>query len=705
MKKIKVALIGEPNVGKSSILNAIGKFNLKVGNFSGTTVEKSEVSTIYRDNIIEFIDLPGVYSIANYSENENIVEKFLKSEKYDLIINIVDATNMQRNLNLTTDLLELKHKMLIAVNMVDEMEKDSFDYEKLSNMLSVDVVKVSAVKKIGLDTLLDSILKIYQSNYIPNRFNYPLELENEIKNIQTQIITNSDYLNRKSMKMALKYSGNYYLNNLDRFLAKKLIESDKKVLAIVSKMDFFENIQKEIETTQKKLIDKFDLDSISDIFIETKQNFANNLFVNCEKEFQTKKSLSDKIDAILIDKFLGIPIFLLFMWLLFELTFEIGSIPMDYIELGFEKISDLLKGCITNPDLQSLIIDGVIAGVSAVFMFLPNIIILFLGIALLESSGYMARVGFLLDGFLYRFGLHGKSIIPIITGFGCTVPAYIATKTLENRTDKLITMFILGFISCSAKLPVYVLFVGVFFDESIAGTVLFLIYLLGVLFALASAKFLRKTIFHGEFEPFIMELPKYRIPSLKLIYFIIYTKSISYIKKAGIYIVIISSLIWFASNYPKDEFLIKNYQNQIEQNIENESKLTNELNLKLLESSYLGQIGKSLEPIFEPLGFDWKMSISLVSGIAAKEIIVSTLSVLYAIEDNQNFKIKLKENIRFNEAISYLVFIALYLPCFASTIVFTKESGDYRYLFYLSFFVLTLSWISSFIVFTILEKI
>jgi ferrous iron transport protein B len=420
-------------------------------------------------------------------------------------------------------------------------------------------------------------------------------------------------------------------------------------------------------------------------------------------EKRKEKTLTEKIDDILINKYFGIPIFLFLMWGLFQLTFEIGAIPMDYIDQFFSALGDKARDIFGNGELGSVIADGMISGVGAVVMFLPNILILFLGIALLETTGYMSRVSFLLDGFFHKFGLHGKSFIPLVTGFGCSVPAYMAARTLKNEKDRLLTLFIIGFMSCGARLPIYVLFTAAFFDESIAGNMLFLIYITGAMIGLFAAKLLNILVFKGEDEPFVMEMPKYRWPSVKLLWHTVYTQAWMYLQKAGTFILAASVLVWFASNYPKYPDLEQSYQNKIEQ-VQDEAtkqKLENELQAKLLEESYLGKIGKVTEPFFAPLGMDWKLSVALEAGLAAKEVVVSTMGVLYALgetdETSEGLKEQIRKNIPLPTAIAFIVFVMIYLPCFAASAVFTREAGGVKYLVYLFLFTTTTAWVLSFI--------
>ncbi|MGJ0303560.1 ferrous iron transport protein B [Aliarcobacter cryaerophilus] len=628
-KTIKIALVGQPNVGKSMLINSISNSRLKVGNFSGVTVEKKEVIFKYKDYNIKIIDLPGSYSLENYSLEEKVVKNFLNQNEYDIILNVIDSTNLQRNLLLTSELLDLNKKMVIALNMSDEAKKENIliNNEKLSSLLNTPCIKTSATKKDGITELLEQIIKTFKED-----------------------------------KTTFKHSFTTHILNHDEILAKRF-------------------------------------------------DFVKNIIQQCVKIEEIKeKTTTEKIDSILMNKFIGLPIFLFLMWGLFQLTFTLGEIPMDYIDTFFSSFIDVIKNIIGDNQLSSLLGDGVIAGVSAVVMFLPNILILFLGISLLEGTGYMSRVAFLLDGTFHKFGLHGKSFIPLVTGFGCSVPAYMAARTLKNERDKLLTLFIIGFMSCGARLPIYVLFVGAFFGSNNAGNILFVIYISGAILGLFAAKFLRAVVFKGKDEPFVMEMPKYRLPSLKLVYKEITNKAFMYLKKAGTFILAASILIWFMSNYPKYPNIEDEINQKIELAINDEVKkeLQNELALYNLENSYLGKLGKFSEPFFAPLGFDWKMAVALEAGLAAKEVVVSTLSILYGLGESENpdeptttLVEKIKTNIPFEAAISFIVFVMIYLPCLAASMVFTKEAGGWKYLGYLFVFTTTTAWIMSFIAYNI----
>jgi ferrous iron transport protein B len=457
-------------------------------------------------------------------------------------------------------------------------------------------------------------------------------------------------------------------------------------------------------------------DSLEHIYLHSGNKDINEIFADEHFAFakgakmeviSTKsmraKNITQKIDNLLINQYFGIPIFLFFMWLLFQLTFELGAIPMDMIDGFFGWLSDGVKSTLGG-ELGSLIGDGILGGVGAVVLFLPNIIILFFGIALLETTGYMSRVAFLLDGFFHKFGLHGKSFIPLVTGFGCTVPAYMATRTLKSRSDRLITLFILGFMSCSARIPIYVLFVGAFFGSKNAGNILFLIYIVGAILGLVMAKILRTFVFKGEDDPFVMEMPKYRLPSAKLIFHIVWGQAKDYLKKAGTFILVASALIWWASNYPKNPEIAQSFKQEMSQlnSKEKKAELEAKIRAKELESSYLGQFGKFTEPFFAPLGFDWKLAVALEAGVSAKEIIVSTLGVLYSLgdevdESSSSLRDRIRENIPVPVGLAFIVFVMIYIPCFASMVVFVKESGSWRYLVYLFLMTTATAWVLSFV--------
>ena len=692
--QIKIALVGQPNVGKSMLINSISNARLKVGNFSGVTVTKEQVSLKYKNFNIEIVDLPGAYSLNDYTLEEKVTKDFLYNEEYDIILNVVDSTNLQRNLLLTTELLSLDKKIVIALNMDDEAQKESIfiDEKQLSKILGKPCIKTSAAKKKGITKLLDEIIFKFQNEKTPSKLFYSDAIEEEIANI-LEVLNENQFLPTQSYRQ----------------VASNLLKEDKQTYKIFHDEPIWIKLQPVLNEAFEHLYIHYQTKNMKDIFSEERFALVKGIITETLKQNKnSEKTLTEKFDSILIHKIFGLPIFLFLMWGLFQLTFELGNIPMDMIDAFFATLIDKTKEILGDNEFSSIIADGAIAGVGSVILFVPNIVILFFGVALLETTGYMSRVAFLLDGFFHKFGLHGKSFIPLVTGFGCSVPAYMAARTLKNDRDRLLTLFIIGFMSCGARLPIYVLFIGAFFEGHNSGNILFLIYISGAILGLIAAKILKIVVFKSEDEPFVMEMPKYRLPSLKLIWHTVSNQALMYLKKAGTFILAASLLIWFASNYPKHLDIEESFNQKIELSTSDEEKtnLKNELSLYNLENSYLGYAGKFTEPLFEPLGFDWRMSIALQTGLAAKEIVVSTLSILYGlgsdIDENSDSLIeKIRNNISFASGISFIVFVMIYIPCLAASMVFRREAGGWKYLGYLFVFTTSTAWIMSFITYNI----
>ena len=700
MNNINVVLAGQPNVGKSMLINAVSHAKLKVGNFSGVTVDKTEVDFKYCDEKsctdynIHITDLPGAYSLTEYTIEERVTKSFLQEGNYDLIVNVVDSTNLERNLLLTAELLELGKKIVVALNMSDEALKEGIeiDEKQLSAILGVPCIKTSAKESIGIEELKSKIIEVYKQDQTNSKIVYSDTIEEEIERI-------SAFLKEKNYKSELDY----------KKLAVKLLKEDPEVYKKIHDEPIWMELLPIIRGSLNHIYLHYNTKDLDEIFEDERMAFARGAALEVQSVKTTfKENMTQRIDSILIHKIFGVPIFLFFMWLLFQLTFEVGSIPMDMIDKLFTAMGEGAIKIFGDGEIGSIVSDGMIAGVGAVVMFLPNIMILFLGIALLETTGYMSRVAFLLDGFFHKFGLHGKSFIPLVTGFGCSVPAYMAARTLKNEKDRLLTLFIIGFMSCGARLPIYVLFAGAFFAKEQAGNILFLIYISGALLGLIAAKVLNVVVFKNEDEPFVMEMPKYRLPSFKLVWHTVWNNAMMYLQKAGTYILAASVLIWFASNYPKNHHIQDTYKHKIEfaSSEEIKTELSNEMNQKLLENSYLGKIGKATEGFFAPLGFDWRLTVALEAGLAAKEVVVSTLGVLYSLGDevdekNSGLVEQIKKNIPFPTAVSFIVFVMIYLPCLAASMVFVKEAGGWKYLGYLFVFTTTTAWLLSFVAYNI----
>ncbi len=654
MKTLKVVLAGQPNVGKSSLINALSNAKMRVGNFSGVTLEKAEATLQHKDYIITMIDLPGTYSLHGYTMEEKVCKDFLLHEEYDIILNVVDSTNLENSLILTLQLQQLDKAQFIALNMIDEAQKDGvvIDIAHLSSLLHVGVCAVSSTQKQNLDTLLDALIVTHQTY---------------LKTIDS---TQQNTTQHKPIQVAQWH--NPQKSNMQNTIAN---------IGVTSSL-----------AQQAHMI-------------------ANQT----QKITKTRAAGSAKLDSILLHKIWSIPIFLFAMFLVFELSFVLGKYFQDLIESGVDELAAFIHESIDNELLASLLGDGIVKGVGTVVSFLPLIATLFLGLTLLEGSGYMARVAFMLDGLFFKFGLHGKSFIPLVMGFGCSVPAYMATRTLQNKRDKLLTLFIIGFMSCSARLPIYLLFVGAFFSIKYAGMILFLIYLCGFFIALLLAKFLRVCVFRGESEPFVMEMPRYRIPTLRVIWFSVWGKSYLFLKKAGSVILLGAIFVWALANFPKSTAIEEQYHRDIQalvaQHLEQETfemqqkEYDNKRLEAQLEYSFAGRLGHAMQPIFAPLGFDWRLSVALVTGFSAKEMVVTTLGVLYALGDqaaddddeNQSLQEALRANLDTKAAVAFIFFIMLYIPCFAATIAFVSESGKKIYGIYLFIFTTLVAYLFAYI--------
>jgi len=683
-KEIIVALAGNPNSGKTSLFNGLVGTHQKVGNFSGVTIEKYEGTLTYKNYKIKIIDLPGTYSLTAYSPEELIARNYIIEEKLDVVINVVDGTNLERNLYLTTQLMELETNLIVALNMFDEVKKQQIqiDIDQLETLLGSHVIPTNAVKKSGLNNLLDHVVRVYTGKITiaKNKLSFSADIEKRIDTL-VQLIETDKFLSKK---------------HHCRWLAVKLLENDQEVYSLVKERAVWMKIEKVllkfIADHEKEYKEEIEIAITGDRNAFIRGALAETVVF--PKEMQ--ETLTDRIDAILINRMLGLPIFFAIMWGLFQFTFKLGEAPMGWLEKCFEFLAMIMIKIIPEGYLQSVIVDGIIAGVGGVLVFLPNIILLFLGLAFLEGTGYMARAAFVVDKVMHKVGLHGKSFIPMITGFGCSVPAFMSTRTLKNKADRLVTMMIIPFMSCGAKLPVYILLISAFFSPDHAGNVLFGIYLLGISIAIISAKILKTSLFQNKSEPFVMELPPYRMPTFRSLLMQMWLKAYMYLKKAGTIILTASVIIWCASNFPVNKNIDKKYAGQ-----------ENLIRQEQLAYSVSGRAGKLIEPVIRPLGFDWRIGIGLVSGLAAKEVVVSTLGTIYSLGETDESSVDLAQKLQADPkfdiatALSLMVFVLLYMPCIAATTVFHKEAGEKKWtVIYISYSI-AVAWIMAFITYRI----
>lgn len=704
-KEINVALLGNPNSGKTSLFNCLAGAHQKVGNFSGVTVDKYEGFIKYKDYKINLIDLPGTYSLTPYSPEEVVARNYIIEEKPDVVIDVLDGTNLERNLYLTTQLMELEVDALYAINMFDEVEKQDIkiDILQLQTLLGSHVVTTSAAKNEGIDLLLDHIIRVHEGHIsiVKNKLTYSQDIEKNISRIKS-ILESDAYLSEKY---------NLY------WMAVKLLENDQLVYETVKQRSVWIKVESVLVDAMKSFEKIYHRDP-EIIITEDRHAFIRGAVRETVKvPNKTKKTLTDYIDDIVLNRVLGLPIFFGIMWFIFQFTFTVGQYPMDWLESFFGFIANTLSAHMPASFLKSLIVDGVISGVGGVLVFIPNILILFMCISIMEASGYMARAAFVVDKAMHRIGLHGKSFIPMITGFGCSVPAIMACRTLKNRADRIVTMMIVTFMSCGAKLPVYILIIGAFFPPAQSGNILFGVYMFGVIIALLSAFVLKKVFFNNQSEPFVMELPPYRRPKTSSILHQVGFKAGMYIKKAGTIILGASVLIWIATNYPQSTQIEEKYDSvrteislSSEYNEYTKSELLNQADRdeasEQIENSIAGRFGKMTQPIIKPLGFDWKIGISLTAGLAAKEIIVSTMNTIHSVEDvggEGTISTGFREISGYSTAtaLSLMIFVLLYAPCVAATAVFHKESGKWKYTLAMFAYTMSVAWIMAFLTYRI----
>ncbi len=696
-RTINIALVGNPNCGKTTLFNFISGSKEHVGNYSGVTIDAKKATFTNNGYHFNIFDLPGTYSLTAYSPEEIYVRNFIMDETPDIVINVIDSSNLERNLFLTTQLIDMDIKVVIALNMYDELLKNEvkFDYKSLGKLIGIPIIPSVSSKGQGIQKLIDKTIEVYEDQDPIVRhihINYGIELEESI-----QIL-------RKKIKLEKPITDHIS----SRFLAIKLLERDKQTSESLVSYPNYQEIEKTAQYEIKRIESIYNEDSET-VITDAKYGFISGALKETYKQRKkTTAKTSERIDKILTNNILGFPIFVLSISFAFFATFKIGAIPMHWIENLIAFISQHISELLPEGMLKDLLINGIIDGTGSVLVFLPNILILFFFISFMEDSGYMARAAFIMDKIMHRFGLHGRSFIPMVMGFGCNVPAIMATRTLRNPGDRLLTMLIIPFMSCSARLPVYVLFITAFFPKNPA-LVLSGIYFAGIIIAFLTAQLLNRTIFKNKETPFVLELPPYRLPTLKNIIIHMWDKASQYLQKIGGVILIGVIIIWALGYFPREIPTNKSNQNELVSNqVNNQSQR--------LQNSYLGQIGEFIQPVMSPLGFDWKMSISLLAGLPAKEIIVSTMGVLYQVDqDHRNVGLsnkltqvkyisgeKIGENvITIPVALAFLAFVLIYFPCIGVIATIKSESGKLKWALFTVVYTTSIAWIISFLVFQI----
>lgn len=686
-KTINIALVGNPNCGKTSLFNIASGAHEHVGNYSGVTVDAKKGFFEYKGYHFNIYDLPGTYSLSAYSPEELYVRRYLKDETPDVLVNVVVASNLERNLYLTTELIDMDYRMVIALNMFDELEQSGgkIDYKHLGNMIGVPIVPTVSRSGKGVNQLFDTVIDVYEGRNESVRHVH-VNLGNVIENGITPL------------KNLLKQDPTCTREFSPRYLAIKTLEGDAEVKKILEGADSYPELMK-LRDQEVKEIEATLNEDIESAIANEKYGFISGALAETYTPGDKEEARSTRIiDSFVTNKLFGFPIFILLMWLMFEATFSLGAYPMEWIESFVAWLSGLVGTYMPAGPLKDLLIDGVLGGVGGVIVFLPNILILYLFISFMEDSGYMARAAFIMDKIMHKIGLHGKSFIPLVMGFGCNVPAIMATRTIESRSSRLITILIDPFISCSARIPIYILLVGTFFPRY-ASLVFVGLYVLGIVVAVVTAKLMRRFLFKVDETPFVMELPPYRMPTAKATIRHMWSKAEQYLRKMGGVILVASVIIWFLSYFPRPA---ESY----------ERELTPHEQMEQQSNSYLGKIGQALTPLVEPLGFNWKVTTSLLSGTAAKELVVSTLGVLYS-ENDSDETLTLSQRISQPNpatgtpdftplvALTFMVFVLLYIPCIASVVAVIKESGSWKWGAFTVIYNTCVAWIVAFIVYQI----
>lgn len=680
-KQIKVALVGNPNCGKTSLFNMASGSHEHVGNYSGVTVDAKEGRFEHGGYSFLLVDLPGTYSLSAYSPEELYVRRNLIDDMPDVVVNVVDASNLQRNLYLTTQLIDMNLRVVMALNMYDELNArgDKLDIKQLGYLLGMPVVPTVSRTGQGIDALFDTVVQIYESSdpHIARHIhiNHGAELEASIDRIKSIIQKNTDIRYRYST----------------RYLSIKYLETDSEVEKVVEALPDRDEIIAARFEESRRLQSILGVSAESAI-VDAKYAFVQGALAETYEPYKGKRrrhTLTDKIDSIVTNKWLAFPIFFFLLYLVFNTTFVLGEYPMGWIEWLVQKFGAFVSSIMADGWLKDLVTDGIIGGVGSVLVFLPNILLLYLFISLLEDSGYMARAAFIMDRLMHKIGLHGKSFIPMVMGFGCNVPAIMATRTIESPKSRLITMLIIPLMSCAGRMPVYILIAGAFFPHH-AGLVLLGLYALGILLAVLAAKVISRYMKDDDL-PFVMELPPYRVPTGKSILRHTWEKGKQYLQKMSGIILICSMAMWFLSYYPNHDAYATMQEQQ--------------------EHSFIGYVGKAMEPVLEPLGFDWRMGVGIVAGVGAKELVVSTLGVMYADEEpitgvedtlgDTRLQRALTRSVTPAAALAYMVFILLYFPCVATFIAIGKESGSWKWAILTAVYTIVLAWVAAFITFRV----
>jgi len=681
MNKITVALAGNPNSGKTTIFNLLTGARQHVGNYPGVTVEKKEGLCKYESYKMTLVDLPGTYSLTAFSVEELVARNFIIREQPDVVVDIVDASNIERNLYLATQLIEMNVPLVLAFNMSDVAQQKGllFDIEQLSKLLEAPIIPMIGNKGKGKKELLNAIVDTARQGHTQrtHKVHYGDEIEHELAAIQGLIAG-------KEQPLTEKYGA--------RWLAVKLLEQDDDITAKVQSRDVLNAVSASVEHLKSIFGDEPEV-----VMADRRYGFISGA---CQETIRTtvesRHSYSDMIDAIVINRMLGLPIFLILMYLVFFLTFKVGTYPMGWLEMFFEWAAGAITGLWpagSESWLKSLLVDGVIGGVGGVLVFLPNILLLFAAIALLEDTGYMARAAFIMDRLMHKIGLHGKSFIPMLVGFGCSVPAIMATRILENRRSRLATIMVIPLMSCGARLTIYALIIPAFFPEGWHGPMMWLIYLIGIIIAIICIKVLRLTVLKGETIPFVMELPPYRMPTLKSVTIHMWQRGWMYLRKAGTIILAISILLWLASSYPKpsNELLADLRAEQAQQ--------------VRLEHSVIGRLGHIVGPVIKPLGFDWKIGTALIGATAAKEVFVSQLAIVYAVGSTDEGATTLRQRLRANytplTGFCIMLFCLIYAPCVATVAMTKQETNSWAWAMFQFFALTVLAYILTLIVYQV----